>query len=75
MSKACLSLSLSLSLPAGLSVSLSIAQAYFLLWLFRKHGSERANRQPELAQSKHKATAAAAERTKEFQALMKKQPN
>jgi hypothetical protein len=70
-----LSIYLSPSLPAGLSVSLSIAQAYFLLWLFRKHGSERAIRQPELAQSKHKATAAAAERTKEFQALMKKQPN
>ncbi len=68
-------LSLSPSLPAGLSVSLSIAQAYFLLWLFRKHGSERTNRQPELAQSKHKAAAAAAERTKELQALMKKQPN
>ncbi len=68
-------LSLSPSLPAGLSVSLSIAQAYSLLWLFRKHGSERAKMQQELAQRKQKAAAAAAERTKEFQALMKKQPN
>jgi hypothetical protein len=31
--------------------------------------------QQELAQRKQKAAAAAAERTKEFQALMKKQPN